>query len=77
MVAFLSIGLSYMLRGVRLTVFWNKNTWNRSKKAFVFTEIHIKIVKQVLKCYFLLFLLQNARNVLSGTNCPITSFRGL
>ena len=51
MVAFLSMGLSYILRGVRLTVFWNKNTWNRSKKAFVFTEIHIKIVKQVLKCY--------------------------
>ena len=25
---------------------------NRSKKAFVFTEIRIKIVKQVLKCYF-------------------------
>ena len=35
-----------------MTVFWNKNTWNRSKKAFVFTEIQIKIVKQLLKCYF-------------------------
>ena len=35
-----------------MTVFWNKNTWSRSKKAFVFTEIHVKIVKQLLKCYF-------------------------
>ena len=37
---------------VRLTVFRNRNTWNTSWKSFVFAEIHIKIVKNLLKCYF-------------------------
>ena len=37
---------------VRLTVFRNRNIWNISQKSFVFTEIHIKIVKHLLKCYF-------------------------
>ena len=37
---------------VRLTVFRNRNTWNTSWKSFVFVEIHIKIVKHFLKCYF-------------------------
>ena len=37
---------------VRLTVFRNKNTWNISYKYFVFTEIHIQIVKRPLKRYF-------------------------
>ena len=37
---------------VRLTVFRNRNTWNISLKSFIFTEIHIKIVKHLLKCYF-------------------------
>ena len=37
---------------VRLTVFRNRNTWNTSWKSFVFAEIHIKIVKHLLKCYF-------------------------
>ena len=36
----------------RLTVFRNGNTWNTSWKSFVFAEIHIKIVKHLLKCYF-------------------------
>ena len=26
--------------------------WNRSQKSFLFTEIHIRIVKHLLKCYF-------------------------
>ena len=37
---------------VRLTVFRNRNTGNISLKSFVFTEIHIKIVKHLLRCYF-------------------------
>ena len=37
---------------VRLTVFRNRNKWNRSYKSFVFTEIHMKIVKHLLQCYF-------------------------
>ena len=43
-----------MVKGapVRLTVFRNRNTWKRKEKSFVFTEIHIKIVKHLLTCYF-------------------------
>ena len=39
---------------VRMTIFRNRNTWNIpvSWKSFVFTEIHIKIAKHLLKCYF-------------------------
>ena len=37
---------------VRLAVFRNRNTWNRTQKSFAFTEIHTKIVKHLLKCYF-------------------------
>ena len=37
---------------VRLTVFRNRNTWNTSWKSLVFAEIHIKIVKHLLKCYY-------------------------
>ena len=37
---------------IRLTVFRNRITWNTSYKSFVFTEIHIKNVKHLLKCYF-------------------------
>ena len=33
---------------VLLTVFRNRNIENRSYKSFVFTEIHIKIVKHLL-----------------------------
>ena len=43
---------SFFLGCVRLTVFRNRNIWNISKKSFVFMEIHIKIVKHLLKCYF-------------------------
>ena len=58
-----------VLRCVRLTVFRNRNTCNRSSKSFVFAEIHIKIVEHPLKCYFkhsifiiLVNLLPNAKH---------------
>ena len=37
---------------VRLTVFRDRNTWNMSLKSFVFLEIHVKIIKHLLKRYF-------------------------
>ena len=39
---------------VRLTVFRDRNTWNMSLKSFVFLEIHIKIIKHLLKRYGIL-----------------------